>query len=209
MNIGEALFTKVQRRLLALLFLHADRSYYGKELIRLAQSGSGAVQRELVRLEAAGLVTIVAVGNQRHYQANQNSPVFAELRALIVKSFGVADTLREALSPLLEQIASAWLFGSVAGGSEHSGSDIDLLVVAEGVGFPELIEVLSEAETKLGRPINPVLYSPGEFQRKRESANHFLKTLFSQPIIRLIGRDDNGTKGIGEPSAHRRSDRSR
>lgn len=66
------------------------------ELITLAGSGSGAVQRELQRLTQAGLLTVTIIGNQKHYQANVESPIFPELRSIALKTFGAADRLRHA-----------------------------------------------------------------------------------------------------------------
>ena len=90
LGLGDALFAKVQQRVLGVLFGNPRRSFYANEVIGLANSGTGAVQRELARLEAAGLVTVTRMGKQKHYQANASSPVFEELRTLILKTFGLA-----------------------------------------------------------------------------------------------------------------------
>jgi predicted nucleotidyltransferase len=90
---ADALFTKVQQRVLGLLFGYPARSFYANELIALARSGSGAVQRELAQLEAAGLVTVRRIGNQKHYQANALAPIFQELRDLVLKTPGLVDIL--------------------------------------------------------------------------------------------------------------------
>jgi predicted nucleotidyltransferase len=86
--VADALFTKVQQRVLAVLFGNHARSFYANEIIALVCSGSGAVQRELAQLEAAELVTIKRVGNQKHYQANASASVFEELRGLVLKTSG-------------------------------------------------------------------------------------------------------------------------
>lgn len=192
-TIGNALFSGVQQRVLALLFGHSERSFYAKELVRLAESGSGAVQRELARLAASGLVTVTSRGNQKHYQANRQSPVFAELHSLVVKTFGVVDVLRQALLPWADQIDMALLFGSVARNEATAQSDIDVLIVADDMGFPELIEALTPAETTLGRKINPVIYSNAELQRKQKEGNHFVTTVFSQPKLFILGKDHDTT----------------
>jgi hypothetical protein len=92
---ADALFSKVQQRVLGVLFGNSDRSFYAKEIIGLASSGSGAVQRELARLVASGLVTVSQVGKQKHHQANPDSPLFSELRVLALKSFALGDVLRD------------------------------------------------------------------------------------------------------------------
>jgi DNA-binding transcriptional ArsR family regulator len=111
--IADALFSKVRQRVLAVLFGAPDRSFYTNEVIGLAQSGAGAVQRELADLAGAGLLTVRKQGNQKHFQANAASPVFAELRGLVLKTLGLADVLRAALAPLAPQIAQAFVFGSI------------------------------------------------------------------------------------------------
>jgi hypothetical protein len=89
-SLADALFTGTQQRVLGLLFGQPTRSYYANELIRLAGAGSGAVQRELARLTQCGLLTMRRVGNQKHYQANPDSPLFAELCSIAQKALGLA-----------------------------------------------------------------------------------------------------------------------
>lgn len=113
-SAADALFPAVRQRVLAVLFGSPDRSFYANELIALARSGTGAVQRELASLLAAGLITVRDQGNQKHYQANAASPVFAELRGLVLKTVGLADVLRAALAPQEDQVAAAFVYGSVA-----------------------------------------------------------------------------------------------
>jgi Fe2+ or Zn2+ uptake regulation protein len=80
-GLADTLFTKTQRRVLGLLFCNPDRSYYANEIVRFAEAGIGTVQRELVRLTAAHLITVTKIGNQKHYQANRQAPIFEELRS--------------------------------------------------------------------------------------------------------------------------------
>jgi hypothetical protein len=84
-GLADALFTPVQQRVLGLLFGQPSRRFQSAELIQLAESGTGAEHRQLQCLADSGLVTATRVGNQKHYQANPESPIFAELRGLIVK----------------------------------------------------------------------------------------------------------------------------
>ncbi len=186
-GLADALFTKVQQRVLAVLFGNPDRSYYANELIALAESGTGAVQRELARLASSGLVTVSAVGNQKHYQANAASPVYAELRGLVLKTSGLVDVLRAALQPLAAQIESAFVYGSVAKQQDTAGSDIDLMVVSDTLSYAEVFSVLEAATTKLGRTVNPTLYSRKELDQRVRSDNAFIKRLWSQPRLPVIG----------------------
>ena len=134
-SLADALFPKVRQRVLAVLFGNPTRSFYANEVIALAGSGSGAVQRELARLSQAGLLTVSRQGNQKHYQANADAPVFTELRGLVLKTSGLADVLRSALLPLAPQISAAFVFGSVANQQDTAQSDIDVLVVSASLGY--------------------------------------------------------------------------
>ena len=156
-NIGlsEALFTGVQQRVLALLFGQPDRSFHVNELMRLASSGKGGLQRELRRLTEPGLVSVTEVGNQKRYQANQASPIFDELCAIVRKTFGLARVLRTALQPLEDRIVLAFVYGSVAKQADTVHSDIDLLVVSDVLSYQDLLAMLGESESRLGLKINP------------------------------------------------------
>ncbi|MDP2142194.1 MAG: hypothetical protein Q8L20_15405 [Gammaproteobacteria bacterium] len=122
-SIADAFFAKVQPRVLALLYGDPDRNYYANEIISLVHSGTGAVQRELLGLESTGLITAVHIGRQKHYQANAQSPVFAELRGLILKTCGLVDLLRATIAPVQIQIHCAFVFGSDAKGQDTATSD--------------------------------------------------------------------------------------
>lgn len=190
-NIADALFPKVRQRVLAVLFSSPDRSYYTNEVIALAQSGAGAVQRELADLTATGLLTARKQGNQKHYQANTASPVFAELRGLVLKTMGLADVLRTALAPLATQIEQAFVFGSIAKQQDTASSDVDLLVVSAHLGYGEVLAALEIASQTLGRTINPALYTPADFQARRLRDNAFIKRVMQQPKIWLIGQEES------------------
>jgi predicted nucleotidyltransferase len=188
-GVADALFTKVQQRVLAVLFGNHARSFYANELIALACSGSGAVQRELAQLEAAELVTVRRVGNQKHYQANASAPIFEELRGLVLKTSGLVDVLRAALAPLAMQIDLAFVFGSVAKGRDTAKSDIDLLVISEKVAYAELFAALEPATSRLQRTVNPTLYSRMEMEKRIQDGNAFVKRVLAQPKLWVIGED--------------------
>ena len=141
-GVASALFTPVQQRALGLLFGQPERRFRSGEIIELAAGGTGAVHRQMQRLQAAGLVTVTREGNQKHDQANRTATIFEELRGLVVKTVGAVDPLRRALEPLASKIAAAFVFGSVAAGEERAGSDLDLLVIGNRVGYPEVYEAI-------------------------------------------------------------------
>jgi predicted nucleotidyltransferase len=186
-GVADALFAKVQHRVLGVLFGNPGRSFYANEVIGLARSGTGAVQRELARLEGAGLVVASRIGKQKHYQANQRSPVFAELRALVLKTSGLADVLREALTPVADKVRAAFVYGSIAKGHDTAASDVDLMVISERLTYADLFGTLEDASAHLGRKVAPTIYSPKELARRRKQDSAFVTRVLEQPKLWLIG----------------------
>jgi predicted nucleotidyltransferase len=186
--LAEALFSTVELRVLGLLFGQPDRSYQGSELIRLARSGAGAVHRVVTRLAETGLVTVTKIGNQKHYKANQDSPIYAELHGLIVKTVGLTAPLQVALAPFLDQISAAFVYGSIAKGSENTRSDIDLMIIGEGLDYPTLYQALQPVESALSRPVNPTVYGIKEFNRRKRTQG-FVERVLHQPKLWVIGSD--------------------
>jgi predicted nucleotidyltransferase len=190
-SLADALFPKGRQRVLAVLFGNPGRSFYANEVIALAQSGTGAVQRELAALSEAGLLTVTRQGNQKHYQANADAPVFAELRSLVLKTMGLADVLRAALAPLASQIDLAFVYGSVARQQDTAHSDIDVMIVSAELSYAEVFGALESASATLGRQVNPTLYTPAELARRISQDNAFVTRVLQQPKIWLIGTEEN------------------
>jgi predicted nucleotidyltransferase len=190
-GLADALFTPVQQRVLGLLFGQPDRRFQSAELIRLAKGGVGAVHRQLGRLAETDLVTVTRSGNQKHYQARRDSPVFEELHSLIVKTVGVAEPLRQALARKARAIRAAFVYGSVAKGTDRARSDIDLMVISDSLRYPDLFDALQEAETVLGRTINPTVMTVAQWRAKRARAGSFAATVAGQSRLFVIGSDDD------------------
>jgi predicted nucleotidyltransferase len=186
-SLASALFSTTQQRVFGLLFGQPDRSFYANEIITLSGAGSGATQRELARLEAAGLVTTSRVGNQKHFQANATSPIFDELVGIMAKTVGVTMPLAEALQPFTRKIRAAFVYGSVAKKSDTAMSDIDLMVIADKLEYADLFETLATAEARLGRPVNPTVQPHAEWKKKLAANNAFTVKVNAQPKLFVIG----------------------
>lgn len=189
-SLADALFTTTQQKLFALLFGQPDRSFYLTELVKLAKVGTGGVQRELSRLELTGLVTATAIGNQKHYQANPESPLYVELTGIVKKTVGLKQPLLDALEPLKKKIDLAFVYGSVAKATDTSSSDIDLMIVSDELALEELFIALAAVESQLGRQVNPTLYASAEYSKKRKAKTGFLVKVLAAPVIELIGLVD-------------------
>lgn len=190
LGLADALFTRTQQRVLGLLFGNPRRSYYATEIIGMAGAGSGAVQRELARLSESGLVTVRTIGNQKHYQANPDSPLFAELSAIAQKTVGMAEPLRDVLLPFASQIRAAFVYGSVAKRQDVAASDIDLMVISESLSYGDVFAAVEMASQRLGRSVNPTILTSREFAKRVKSNNTFVSRVLSQPKVWLIGSEN-------------------
>lgn len=190
-TIGDALFTKTQQRVLGLLYSNPEQSFYTNEIVRWADMGRGTIRRELGRLVSAGLLVVSRQGNQHHYRANTQNPIYHELLGIVRKTFGIADVLRAVLTSVDEQIDLAFIYGSIAKDEDTASSDVDLLVVADSLAYADLMTVLVDAEQSLGRPINPSIYTVEQIKRKLAEKNAFLTRVMEQPKLWLKGIEDD------------------
>jgi len=183
------LFGKVRRAILSVLFGHVDEAFYLRQIVRTTGFGLGPVQRELKQLTESGIIRRTVSGRQVYFRANLDSPIFSELKGLIIKTAGIGDTLRAALAPIAGQIEVAFIYGSIARGEEGLRSDIDLLVVGD-IAFADVVMNLQAAQKLLGREIFPTVYPPDEFKAKVRAKHHFLTSVLKGLKIYLIG-DEN------------------
>jgi DNA-binding transcriptional ArsR family regulator len=200
-NLSETLFGKTRRAVLSLLYSHIDDAFYLRQIVRTAGVGLGAVQRELKQLSDAGIIQRIVRGRQVYYQANHQCPVFAELKALVMKTVGIGGIVQAALSPLADRIRIAAIYGSTARSEEQRGSDVDLLIVGEAT-FAVVVSALHQAESTINREINPTVYSIGEFQSKISAGHHFLNTIVGKPMVFLIGDERELAKLAKKRLAH-------
>ncbi len=185
-SLATVLFSKARRAVLGLTLSHSDRAFYLREIVKLTGLGIGQLQRELVQLTTAGIIRRFEQGRHVYFQADQNCPVYDELRGIILKTVGVADELRRALTPLRDCIRVAFIFGSVARGEENSGSDLDVMVIGD-VTLAEVVEAMRDSEAALRRPVNPTVYPVKEFTAKLAARQHFLTKVMTREKLLLIG----------------------
>jgi uncharacterized protein len=199
LSIAEALFGKAQRGVLALLFGHSGRAFYVRELVAAAGAGASQVQKELDNLARAGLVLREPHGNQVWFRANPGSPIFAELKSLIAKTFGIADIVRAVLHPFSKKIVAAFIYGSVARGEHDAASDVDVLVVSD-IAPSRFAPAQLDLGRTLGRRISLVLYDTAELSRHIATREHFVSTVMSQPKIWLYGSEESLKDLYGKPA---------
>jgi len=185
-----SLFTKTKQKLLALLFLNPDKEFYLHEIARLTGVSQGTLHRELKRLVRDGIFQSRKAHKQVFYSVNNSHPIYTELGSIIVKTFGVAEQLTEALKPFRKETLVSFIYGSVAKGEDIGRSDIDLFVIGK-VGFGDLSVALAKYEERLKREVNAVTASPSEFKKKYKEKNHFIRSVVDSEKIFLIGSEDD------------------
>ncbi len=188
-TLSSVLFGKTRRALLGLLFTNTDREFYVQQLIKAVGSGRGSLQRELHCLERAGIIKRLDRGNMVYYKADSNCPIHKELKSIVLKTVGISDLVLDSLSSLADRIHSAFLFGSFAAGDEDQFSDFDLCIVGD-VSLMEVVKALGQAQVKLEREINPIIYPVSELQEKFKDGHHFVRSVLEGPKQFIIGGRD-------------------
>lgn len=197
--LSETLFSEYRRRALGLLLLRPENGYHVREIARLTGTPPGTLHKELSKLANAGILTRARNGNQVIYQADRTCPIFEELASIMRKTSGLADVLAQALQPCSAHIDVAFVFGSVARAQETANSDIDVMIVGT-VGFVDVIRQLYEAQTSLGREINPKVLSAAEWRNGISTREPFLLDVQAKPKIFLIGNEHDLAELSGDQS---------
>lgn len=188
--IAQALFTPAQQKLLGLLFVRVNQGFHLNEIMRLTGLGSASAQRELRRLNDAGLIISERIGNVRRFWPNKDSLVYPELSGLVQKTFGLVGVLHSTLMPLSRQLRVAFVYGATAQGEDRLSGDVDLLLIGDDTNYGELLSSLAPAERTLRRKINPNLYSVADFKRRLREQQPFLMRVLEQPKIFVTGDAD-------------------
>jgi predicted nucleotidyltransferase len=194
-SLSSTLFPGYRRRVLGLLLLHPDESLHGREIARRTGLPPGTLTRELKRLADVGLLNCERRGNQLAYSANRQSPIFEELAGILRKTSGLADVVAEALEPLTDRIDVAFIFGSVARGTETQGSDVDLMIIGS-VDFGLVVDALHLAQQQLSRDINPKVFTARDWRNRLQGRDPFLTEVVAGKKLFLIG-GENGLKELG------------
>lgn len=187
-TLSSVLFTEYRSRVLGLLLLHPERSYYLREIARLTATVPGTLKRELDKLLAVGLLTVKKVGNQNHYQANPECQIYVDLANVLRKTSGLSDVLIDSLLPFGEKIQTAFVFGSLANGNENPKSDIDLMLIGD-LSYADLVPVLHPLQAQLRREINPKIFAVKEWSKLVKDNGAFIHDVLRKPKLFIIGNE--------------------
>lgn len=184
--LSEILSSRSRAAIFKLLFSGMEKELHVREIQRRSTLNDSTIRQELRKLVKLDLVKGRKDSNRIYYRANKENPLYPDLRNLVIKTTGVADVLREVLRD--GRIQLAFVFGSIAGGEETAGSDVDLLVIGE-IGFRDLSELLSGSSEKIGREINPYVMKKDEYRKRVKSGEHFISHILKSPKIFIVGTD--------------------
>lgn len=193
------LFPKTRRSILATTLMHPDRWWFLADLARQIGVTPSSLQREMASLVQVGILLRRQEGKQVYFKPDPNCPILHELQGIMTKTVGLVDVLRDALDPFKKSIQTAFVYGSIARCEELSESDVDLMIVGDA-GLVDLSPAIQKAEERLGREVNPTLFSTDEFARKLKQGHHFLKTVLGSDKLFILGsQHDLATTGRHEP----------
>ncbi len=173
-SLSATLFGKTRRAVLSLLYSHADKAFYLRQIVRITDVGLGAAQREMKTLTEAGIIRREVQGRQVYYQANMQCPVFAELKSLLAgdipssvpepqrvtagRAEGNIRVPQEKLAEFCRRhhITRLAFFGSVLRSDFRPDSDIDVLVEFAPGHVPGFAFFAMESELSilLGRKVD-------------------------------------------------------
>ena len=179
--------SEARAKVLTALFTERDRAFYQRELARATGLPIAAVQRELKRLVASGLVGAATAGGRRVYSADPRSAIYDEISSIVRKLRGPAVSLRPALKG--HEVELAFVFGSFASGSATASSDVDVMVLG-GASARALRSALARAERALGRSVNEHLMTKDEWRARLRKRDPFLTNVRSGPKLWVIGNED-------------------
>lgn len=180
--------SKTRVSLLSKLFMNPDKSFYVRELSRELNIPYGMLYKEVKNLISLSILNEEKKGKLTLISANKSLPYFSEVKNLMIKTTGLADLLKAALSALKE-IRYALIYGSLASGEESESSDIDLLIIGNATE-DNMLNAVSRIEKEVGREINYILWNTSEFMKRVKSHHHLISDIANKPIIMLVGEEN-------------------
>ena len=171
--------------ILKLFFRDQEKEYYFREIAKKLNKEPSHDQKYLDKLVEDKILLDERRGNMRFFRLNKEYPLYEEIKSIISKTIGLENELKE-LVDKLDNVECAFIFGSVAKGTENSNSDVDLMLVGN-INQDSLTTAISSLEGKIAREINYHIYSSQEIVKKIEEHDGFMTNIFLSPIIKLKG----------------------
>ena len=188
-DVRTLISSKIRIEILKILTLNPESTFNINELSRRTGFSIRGVEKELKNLLTGGILKREVSGNQHRYQLDLLCQIYQEIKAIITKTVGLAELVKQALISVEKKIERAFIYGSFASGDYGNESDVDLFVVTELSGL-KLAELLGEVQNEIGRSINVSQFTADEFNKRKEQNDHFLKRVLEGPKINIFERID-------------------
>ena len=183
-RLAELLSSRARAEIFRLLFSGTGEELHVREIERRSGLNDSTLRQELRKLVRLELVQSRRDSNRVYYRAKTESPLYPEIRNLVLKTSGLSDVLKSALMD--KRIRVAFVFGSIARGEETATSDVDLMVIGQ-LGLRDLSRLLSGIEERIGREVNPHVLREEEFRKRLRAKEHFVSSVMETPKIFIIG----------------------
>ncbi len=185
--LAKLLSSRTRAEVLRLLFGLDLVELHVREIARRAGFNIQTVRQELEKLENIGIVSARRSGNRLYFKANMNHPLYPDLHNIVLKTVGLVDLLKKSMEG--HEIIAAFVFGSIAAGTEDASSDIDLMAIGD-ISLRELSSLLAEVQQALGREINPYPLTATEYKNRLKSEDHFLTSVINTEKLFVIGNQN-------------------
>jgi len=162
--------SKTRIKLLLRFFLNPNHKAYLRGLASDFGESTNAVRLELNKMEKAGLIEGESQGNRKMFKANNQHPLFEEIRNIVMKHLGL-DQLLVQIVHKLGDVKKVYLTGDLAKGIDTDMVDVALV---GGVDTSYLVKLVTTAESVLQRKIRYVVFSEEEAEKRDWDDNEYL-----------------------------------
>jgi DNA-binding transcriptional ArsR family regulator len=188
-SIMDAIISKTKQKILSATLLKPDKWWYLSDLAKNLKTSPSSFQRDLLKLTDADVLEKRQEGNRTYYRANTDCPIFSELQSILIKTVGIRDQLASALQPLLQQIHTVFIYGSIARKEEMSTSDVDIMIIGK-IKLTDVVLKLKQVEKIIDREVNPTVYQINEFKKGLIDKSNFLMEVMEGEKVFIIGNEN-------------------
>lgn len=190
--LKDLIVSRVRVKILELFLTNPGQMYHVREIVRRVDEEINAVRRELMHMEKSGLLTKEPRANRLFYYFRKDYPLYYDLLALIVKTTGLGGSIIKNKTKL-GKIKFAMFSGKYVRKLAPNAENVDLVLVGQVV-VPELVVLIKQEETKLGRELNYTVMTDEEFEFRKKRRDPFILDILSGSRTMVIGDEEELVK---------------
>jgi len=177
--------SKTRIKLLVRFFCNPGTRSYLRELAKEFDLSTNAVREELAQLTRAGFLDIQKNGRQVNYLANEQHPLFPELKSMVAKVMGI-DQVIDGIVIRLGELERAYLIDDYAEGKDTGIVD---LVLIGSINMTHLADLTQKTEKYIKRKIRSLVVSRKEFSALEDKLRHRPRLLIWESKNKLRSRE--------------------